>query len=327
MTSPYTIMQPRQVEHITRALQFESFYRTWGYSYMKRFGLIDNIGPGVKQVESTIFKKMEAGRRSYHGTQNLPDAVANVATVESKLAMIGTKVIVNKADVDAWVNNTSGIASGTTLPSVMVAEQIQQLFNQVDAFIFWGDAGNVFRDNDKWQDAGEWTGLLNGFTSNSAGAGSDSNVSAAGDYVATVDDYIVALKNAGWDSDRYWIMSDMITWQNAGKTNNFSSTTLTTERDRVIQRNDIAGWIFSPNAYDGTNSRMLLTSPARSMSARERSPRTRPYRLLQGYNFNVFPLFGGGMDANMNFQIAILWSGVIEETHATAIQRSPNLTV
>jgi len=323
----YSILQPRQVEAIERSLQFESFYRTWGYAYMQSYGLVDQIGEGLKQVESTVFKKMEKGRISYHGTQDLPDSVVKLTTVDSKLAMIGVKLVINKQDVDAWANNTSGIASGTTLPSIMIQEQMQMLYNQVDAFIFWGDATNVFRDADRWHDAGEWTDLLNGFTSNAAGAGSDNNTSAAGDYVATIDDYIIALKDAGWDSDQYYIMSDLYTWQAAGKSNNFSSTTLTTERDRVLQRPDIAGWIASPNAYDGTNKRMLVTSPARSMTVKERTPRTRPYRLLEGYKFRVYPLFGGGMDQNMNFQIAVLWSGVIEETHATAIQRSGNLTV
>lgn len=323
----YSILQPRQVESITRSLQFESYYRTWGYAYMQSYGLVDSIGEGLKKVESTVFKKMEKGQISYHGTQNLPDSVVRLDTVDSKLALIGIKLIINKQDVDAWSNNRSGIAAGTTLPSIMIAEQMQTLYDQVDAFLFWGDALNVFRDGDEYHDSGEWTGLLNGFTADAAGAGSDDNMQAAGDFIATIDDYIIGLKNAGWDSDQYFLMSDLYTWQAAGKANSFSATTLTTERDRVLQRPDIAGWIASPNAFDGTNKRMLLTSPTRSMTAKERTKRTRPYRLIEGYKFRVFPLFGGGMDGNMNFQIAVLWSGVLEETHATSLRRSGNLTL
>jgi hypothetical protein len=48
---------------------------------------------------------------------------------------------------------------------------------------------------------------------------------------------------------------------------------------------------------------------------------------MEGYKFRVYPLFAGGMDANMNYQIAVLWSGVIEETHATSVYRSGNLTL
>lgn len=323
----YTILQPRQIEHIERTLQFESFYKTWGYKYLQAHGLIDPVGEGLINVESTVFKKSEKSVLSYSGTQNLPDSVAKLTTVTSKMALLGIKLIINKTSMDAWVNNKSGIAAGTTLPTVMIAEQVQQLFNQVDAFIFWGDAFNVFRAGDEWHDAGEWTGMFNGFTTKPSGAGSDENVTAAGDYVATVDSYIISLKDAGWDSDQYFIFSDLLTWQAAGKGNNFSSTTLTTERDRVIQRTDVAAWIASPNAYDGTNSRIIVTSPSRSMTSRERTPRTRPYRLLEGYKFRVYPLFGGGMDENMNFQIAILWSGVMEETHADAIYRSGNQTL
>lgn len=323
----YTILQSRQIEHIERTLQFQSFYKTWGYKYLQAHGLIDPVGEGLINIETTIFKKSEKSRLSYSGTQDLPDSVAKLSTVTSKMALLGIKLIINKTHIDAWTNNRSGIAAGTQLPTVMITEQVQQLFNQVDAFIFWGDAFNVFRAGDVWHDAGEWTGMFNGFTAKGSGAGSDDNTSAAGDYVATVDSFIVSLKNAGWDSDQYFIFSDLLTWQAAGKGNNFSATTLTTERDRVIQRTDVAAWIGSPNAFDGTNKRLIVTSPAKAMTARERNPRTRPYRLLEGYKFRVYPLFGGGMDENMNFQIAVLWSGVMEETHADAIVRSGNITV
>ena len=326
----YTILQPRQVEWVERSLQFESFYRTWAYKYMAANGLIDPVGEGLSQVETTKFKKMKPGRISF-GLQNLPDAVARVDTVDSKIAVIGTKVLVNKQHVDAWVNNTANIAGGTTLPTIMISEQIQTLFNQVDAFLFWGDAYrtdlNVGRDQEPWASAGEFKGFLNAFTTKASGAGSDNNQTAAGDYVATVDSFIVSLKNAGWDSDQYTIFSDLATWQAAGKGNNFSSTTLTTERDRVLQRTDVTAWFGSPNAFDGSNSRMCITSPGRSMGANPRVPRTRPYRLLEGYKFRVFPLFGGGLDANMNFQIAIIWSGVLEKTHDDAVIRSGNQTL
>ena len=169
--------------------------------------------------------------------------------------------------------------------------------------------------------------MFNDFTSKGSGAGSDDNLTAAGDYIATIDSFIISLKDAGWDSDQYWVFSDLLTWQAAAKGNNFSSTTLTTERDRCIQRTDVAAWLSSPNMYDGTNSRIVVTSPARSATARERTARTRPYRLLQGYNFRVFPLLGGGLDQNMNYQIAIVWSGILEKTHATSVYRSGNLTI
>lgn len=324
----YTILQPRQVEWIEKSLQYESFYRTYGYAFLQEHGLIDPVGEGLSQVETTVFKKMKPGRISY-GLQDLPDAVVRLDTVDSKIAVIATKILVNQQHVDAWVNNTANIASGTTLPNVMISEQIQTLFNQVDGFIFWGSAyrSELQRDVGKWEGSAEFTGMFNAFTAKGAGAGSDENMTAAGDYVATIDSYITSLKDAGWDSDQYWIFSDLSTWASAAKGNNFSSTTLTTERDRVIQRTDIAAWLSSPNMYDGTNSRFVVTSPARSMTAKERTARTRPYRLLEGYKFRVFPLFGGGLDANMNYQIAIVWSGILEKTHDSAIYRSGNLTL
>lgn len=324
----YTILQPRQVEQIEKSLQYESFYRTYGYAFFQEHGLIDPVGEGLSQVETTVFKKMKPGRISY-GLQNLPDAVVRLDTVDSKIATIGTKVVVNQQHVDAWINNTANIASGTTLPNVMIAEQIQTLFNQVDGFIFWGSAyrSELQRDAGKWEGSAEFTGMFNAFTSKGAGAGSDNNVTAAGDYDATIDSFLISLQDNGWDSDQYWIFSDNLTWQASGKGNNYSSTNLTNERNRVIQRTDVAAWLHSPNMYDGTNSRILVTSPSSSKTAKERKSRTRPYRLLEGYKFRVFPLFGGGLDANLNYQIAIIWSGVLEKTHDTAIYRSGNLTL
>ena len=57
----YTIMQPRQVEQIEKSLQYESFYRTWAYKYFQTNGLIDPVGEGLSQVESSVFKKMNIG--------------------------------------------------------------------------------------------------------------------------------------------------------------------------------------------------------------------------------------------------------------------------
>ena len=109
----YSILQPRQVEWIERSLQYESFYKTYGYSFLGQHGLIDPVGEGLPQVETTVFKKMKPGRISF-GFQDIPDAVVRLDSVESKIAVIATKILVNQKDVDAWVNNTANIASGTT---------------------------------------------------------------------------------------------------------------------------------------------------------------------------------------------------------------------
>lgn len=325
----FQTLTDRQVEFIEKEIQLESYHRTRAYSYFKTFGLIKPIGRGLRKTRSNVLKKMKPGQISF-GTESLPDSYMRLDLVTNKVCLIGTIVVMNKRDIDAWKSNSSGIG-GSRQGGPMgfaIAEQIQELYDYVDKFLFFGDSIRAPIDNEDWVAAGDFTGLMNGFSTLSGGAGSDDNTSAAGDYMITCDRMIKKLKEAGWDSDQYVIFTDLTTWNAAAAANNFYSTMGNIERDIVIQRTDISSWQASPNCIDtaGTAYRIAITSPAPGKGAKARKKRTKPYRLLESYPFSVFPLYGGGMDKQLNYNVAVIWAGVLEETHPTALYRTGTLT-
>jgi len=325
----YSVITDRQVEFIQKQIQLESFHRTRAYSYFKANGLIESIGPGLREAVDYIMKKMKPGQISF-GMEALPDSVMRLDSVSGKIALLGTVVVMNKRDLDAWKSNTSRVGrsmQGGPMGQA-VAEQIQTLYDQVDKFLFYGDDMNGPLDNDPWVGAGDFTGMLNGFSEHAGGAGSDNNMQAAGDYETTCDRLIDKLKLAGWDSDQYVIFSDTKTWQGAANGNQYFSSGLK-ERDAVIERQDIASWQSSVNARDnaGTAYRMCITSPDSGKGAKSRSKRTKPYKVYQSYPFSVFPLYGGGMDRQLNYSVAIIWAGRLQELHATGLYRTASLTL
>ena len=325
----YMAITNRQVEFIQREVQKESFFRTRAYSYFKANGLIKPIGAGLRVARDNVLKKMKPGQISF-GMESLPDSVMRLDAITGKIVLLGTIVTMNKRDLDAWKSNSSGIKSGQGGPmGQAVAEQIQTLYDQVDKFLFWGDDMSGPLDNDDWSGAGDFTGMMNGFSGYAGGAGSDNNMSAAGDYTITCDRMIKKLKEAGWDSDQYVIFSDLSTWNGAANGNNFYSTTGLIERDRVIERQDIASWQASPNCIDaaGTAYRLAVTSPSAGKGSKGRKTRTKPYCLYESYPFSVFPLYGGGMDKQLNYNIAIIWSGRLQELHANSLYRTATLTL
>jgi hypothetical protein len=241
--------------------------------------------------------------------------------------------------IDLWKEQTSPHIQSGSLIAQAISQQLKAFVQQVDNFLFWGDdmaSVNVL-DNAARLAAGTFTGMLNGFTpvktgsNTGGGTGGDDNVSAANDYWDTVTNCITSLKKAGHNSKQYIIFSDLNTYDAAGQTNNFYSTAGGHENDFVIRRTDVASWVASPNAYDnsGTDYRMCVTTPEFSTigpTGNLMKSNAKPYRLLQGYNFELVPLFNGGLDMQFNTNIGVLWSGVIEETYATAIQRTGALT-
>jgi len=319
----------RQVEWVQSQIQLESYVRTRGYKYFKANGLIKPAGPGNKEVIDTVLSKMKPGQISF-GTESLPESVMRLDQITGKIAIIGTIVAMSKTDLDAWKNNTSRIGgsyAGGPM-GLAIAEQIQEFYDYVDKFIFYGDDISGPLDNDDWVGAGDFTGLMNGFTAFAGGAGSDNNITAAGDFQTTADTAVDHLKKSGWDSDQYVIFSDTKPWKDAAKGNNFYSTAGILERDQIIAREDIGSWQASVNAIDnaGTAYRMAFTSPESGKGAKKRQKRTKPYCLYEGYKFNVFPLYGGGLDKQLNYNVALLWSGRIQELHATSLWRTGTLT-
>lgn len=302
-------------------------------SYFKDFDLIEPVPKGVPSVTSTIFEKMAPGQIGF-GVEHLPVSKPTAKEVDTTLAVFGTIIQLNKLQIDLWQNQTSPKIQDGSLIARAIDQQMKSFVQQIDNFLFWGDdmrSVNIL-DNDRRLNSGTWKGLLNGFTNLAGGAGADDNMSAANDYWYTVDAYTKALKQAGHNSRQYIIFSDLNTWNGAGAGNNFYSTTGSHENDLVVARPDVASWIASPNAYDnaGTDYRFAVTTPRfQSIDARGReNPHpAKPYVLKQGYDFELVNIYGGNYDMQMNINIGVLCSLAIEETYATAVQRSGALTL
>lgn len=307
--------------------------------YFRAFNLIDPIPRGVPSVTTTVFEKMQPGQIGF-GLEHTPVAKPHSSEVDTTIAVLASIVQLNKLQIDLWREQTSPHIQTGSLIARAIDQQLKAFVQQVDNFLFWGDdmaSANVL-DNADLMGAGIWTGMLNGFTAvktgsnTGGGTGGDDNVSAANDYWDTVTNCITSLKKAGHNSKQYIIFSDLNTYNGAQATNNFYSTVGGHESDIVIRRTDVASWIASPNAYDntGTDYRMCVTTPEFSSISPKGAlvkSNSKPYRLLQGYNFELVPLFNGGMDMQFNTNIGVLWSGAIEETYATALQRTGALTL
>ena len=48
MSAIYGKMTDRQVEYIQSRLRYESYYKTWGYSWMRKYGYIKPMPAGIK---------------------------------------------------------------------------------------------------------------------------------------------------------------------------------------------------------------------------------------------------------------------------------------
>ena len=296
--------------------------------YFKAYDLIEYVPKGVPKVTSTIFEKMQPGQIGF-GLEHVPVTKPHAKEVDTTLAVFASIVQLNKLQLDLWRHQTSPKIQDGSLLARAIDQQMKAMIQQIDNFLFWGDdmcSVNVL-DNAALLNSGTWTGMLNGFTNLASGAGTDDNVSAANDYWYTIDAYIKALKIAGHNSKQYIVFSDLDTWNAAGATNNFYSTTGAHENDLCVARSDVAAWIASPNAYDnsGSDYRMCVTTPRfKSIDPRgnEQEHPVKPYVVKMGYDFELVPIFGGQMDMQFNVNIGVLTSLAIEETYATAIQRS-----
>jgi hypothetical protein len=308
-----------QIKVIQRNLMNATWWQTQFLGFFRAHkGLIKPVGRGIVNHTTTQWERINPGEISVN-LQNLPDSHGRLTTTDSVLCMLATKVTIPLQLRDAWKSNN--LVGGGDMVQATINQQLMAFYNQVDQFICHGDLMKTPLGNDPMAGAGKFTGIFNGFTDIGGGAGTDDDMTAAGDFIATVVNMIAALKTAGFEPEQYYIMSDVATWQASQVSNSlYTSNIPTTEYQAIMARPDIAAWIHSINAQDSSsNNMMLMTSPYTSLGEPA-------YRLLTGYDFDVYPLYNGGLGPNMSFELGVVWSGAIEQLHATAIQNTDDLT-
>lgn len=282
-------------------------------------GLVKSVAEGLEEVVITSWDQMKPGQIA-GGLQDIPEQHIKLDQETQPLMYLATKITIPVNIIDAW-NNNQNIKAGQMLGRA-IDKAMNAMINQVDQFIAYGDDMKDPLSHDTYSGAGDYTGLFNGFSTFTAGTGDD--VSAAGAYISSYVDARRELENNNYDSGPYYILSDNATYAAAESGNNVNtSPTFQTEARYLINEYgqqsglmppELGGWISSVNAFrnsSSTASRLAITQPYTSI----RGNRIEPAMLLYvGYNFRVFPLWGGGINGNnMSYEAVIAWSGRLQE--------------
>lgn len=297
-------------------------------------GLVRSVDEGLEEIITTKWTKMKPGQIA-GGLQDIPRNLIKIEQDSQPLMYLATKIAIPQNYMDAWENNQY-IKAGNMLAQA-TDQAMSALVNQVDQFIAYGDDMKTPLSHDYLKAAGKFTGLFNGFQSFSGGLGEDDVMTAAGDYIGTYVNGRENLKGQGLDAGPYFILSDNTTAAAAEQGNNLYTTYApVTERRALIReygeiQGELGGWIDSINAFPGSNTSqnaICVTQPFISQRGEKIEP---AYLLYVGYNFRVFPLWNGGLNDNLEREVAIVWSGRLQQINDYALYHTGatlgNLTV
>lgn len=291
-------------------------------------GLIRSVDEGLENVITFSWDRLAPGQVGA-SLQEAPIQRGGMIEGTAPLMYLATRIAIKQTDVDAWRHNKY-VASGDFIPQV-ITQAMQPLINQVDQFICYGDdfLTPLAYDRLGGKGLGKFTGLFNGFKTDTVGAGNDNDVGAAGDIITTYTKLRHDLRVARFDTGPYYILTDETTQYQAEKGNLLykTGTKPITEYSSLMaeykyKQGQIADWIESINAFPGsasTTSRFCLTQPYISQFGTKREP---AYCLYIGYNFKVWPLWAGGLNNNAEYEFLIGISLRLHEINSYALYRS-----
>lgn len=291
-------------------------------------GLIRSVEEGLEQVVSFSWEKMSPGQVG-GSFQEAPIQKPRTIYEAVPLMYLATRVAISQTEVDAWRHNKY-VAAGDIIPQTL-QQAMMPLVNQVDQFICYGDnfLTPLTFDRLGGKGVGKFKGLFNGFQTSTAGGDNDDKVGQAGDIIKTYVKFRSLLRQQGFDTGPYYILSDETT-QAQSETGNLlytSGTKPISEYSALMaeykyKQGQLADWIESLNAFPGnssTSSRICLTQPYTSQFGKKIEP---AYVLYIGYNFRVFPLWNGGLNGNMEYEFLIGISLALHEINSYALYRS-----
>ena len=321
-----------QTSYMSQIIQSNIEYTTYAQIKLLGFfkslpGGIKNIGKGIEKHIFTQIQKMEPGE-VVSDLSALPTNAPRFSETTTSLLTLGTRLSIPKMVMDRWANNN------------LVKVQLQQVVNeqmkamgvQIEQFLAWGDSFKNPHTDDRNAGQSFATGLFNSGTTFGGGDGADNDMTAAGDYLSTVSNGVKALKNAGHEGSKYWIFSDVDTYHQATLgVHQLKSTVFDDELNNILGKDKpykVAAWLDSPNFIDSTGAkyRMVITNPFINPNP-ETNESMPAYRLLNGYNMELTPLYNGGLSAAGTYDWIILWSGALEIISATALQNTGDLTL
>jgi len=330
MMSSYQTITPLQLRFIDQKIHSVAWNQTKFVNFFQRSpgtrwttnpvtgeisvdgGLVRNVEEGLEQITLTTFEKMKPGQIA-GGIQNIPKQKIRLYQETQPLTYLATKIEIPINFVHAWNNNR--LIEAKDILATALAEVMKPLANQVDQFLAYGTDMLTPLSFDRMKQNTKFTGLFNGFTAFGGGAGGDDDVGDAGDYIATYVNAKLNLQTQGFDTGPYFIMSDNTTAAAAQQNNNLYKTYApVTEYDHIKKNyaDELYGWIDSVNAFPNSDTdqhRICVTQPFISVQGKKIEP---AYALYLGYNFRVFNLWNGGLNDNMAYEFAVIWSGRLQ---------------
>lgn len=333
MSIQYGKMTDRQVEYVQGRLRYESYYKTWGYSWMQRNGYIKPMPPGIKELIEPVIKKTAPANMA-KDVEEFRDLKIRMEKKTYNVILLGRVLEFGLRDIQAWENSSTPIGKETTFEQASIAEFQQQLYLQMDGFVFWGTNMRDAVATDPWVGTDEITGMFNGFTAFAAGADEDDNVSAALDYYLSINNAIDDLVDDGFEADSYTIFSSRAVKHDVdGGTTNHRNTTagFKTEFREVLAKPDVDRWISSPACLDyaQTANRMAVVpnimNQANVLGSENQIDRGSPFAIYEE-PIHVIPLYGGNLADGLKRKVAIYTALAWAQTNTEAIVRSGNLS-
>jgi len=313
----------KMVEIIQRKLETTSYTQTKLLGWFKSIGNIQEIPRGMLKHTITTLEKMEPGE-VVASFSALPNNVPRFTEQTTNLLTLGAKVQIPLQVLHQWQGNSQ---IDVDLQQI-INEQMKSMITQIDQFLAYGDSFKTPRTGDRLSAQDFALGIFNGGTPFLAGDGEDDIMDSKGDYQSTITNAIKALKNAGFEGDGYWIFSDTDTQAQAELgVHQLNTYTFTNEYNAILARKYIKAWLDSPNFTNPSGEhRIVVTNPFRN-NGPDQKEKDFAYRLLQGYNLDVFPLYGGGLGPSVAYEFVVAWSGALEIINSEAIQSSGALTL
>jgi hypothetical protein len=317
------------IQKIQKKLVSASYTQAELLGWFKAIGNIREIGEGVLKHTVTKIEKMEPGEIIVD-LSAVPTNEVRFVDQTTNLLTLAAKIAIPVMTLDAYKNNDQ-IDVGL---NDIIETQLKAFVEQIDQFLAYGDSFLTPHTGDKNAGEGFSVGIFNGGTPFAAGDGKDNIMNAAGDYQSTVANALLALENAGFKQQKNYMFSDNTTYHTAELgVHQLNTIDFVNERMAIDKNPRITSWVFSKNFTDGSaTKRIVITTPwINEVPRAEIGPIDRKstfaYRLLQGYNLKVMPLYGGGIGPTGRYEFYILWSGALEFLRTGAIQSSGSLTL
>lgn len=291
-------------------------------------GLIRSVEEGLEQVITFHWEKMAPGQVGA-SLQEAPVQKPVLSEKSVQLVYLTTRIAISQNQFDAWRHNKY-VAAGDIIPQA-IRQAMLPLTNQVDQFICYGDNMLTPLHFDRIAGKGveKFKGLFNGFQTFNGGLGSDDDLGDKGDYISTYIRGRHNLRQQGFDTGPYYILSDETTQTNSEQGNLLytSGTRPISEYSSLMaeykyKQGQLADWIESINAFPGDDtdeSRLCVTQPYISQQGKKMEP---AYILYMGYNFKVWPLWSGGLNNNMEYEFVIGTSLAFQEINSYALYRT-----